>query len=440
MSKATEKKSKKNPETKQGAGQGTKPVMKENPARDTAKKAAETKAAAQTRKDVKPYLWKQYEDWLHQIVEENKSDPLYQKYFQPIIDEEKPYVDSVFVSVVMRTQGRRPQALREALLCMMAQSDQDFEVLLIAHKPNEEQKQSIEQILDELDPEFRKKVRYFVLDMGKRSMPLNVGFAHARGEYIAILDDDDIVFEDWVEEYHKAARKAPGAVLHAFMFAQDWDGVQMASGDMGLRSISAPRALYCVPFDAVRQLQVNRCPTTGLAFPRVAFAEYGFHFDEELTTTEDWDFLMRVSMVFGVTDICTPTAVYRLWKNLENSSVIHPQEEWTKNYGIVRNKYRKYMMLIKPEHMPIVMDDRPVAAAGEPVVRTEIVDDGSRELLGEVVSSFSWKLGRMLTYIPRVCREFVVQVKRNGWKSATLYLDERRSKIGSCFKNLFRKG
>ena len=287
-------------------------------------------------KKKEPFLLKYYEQWLCKTIEKNKIDPLYQKYFEPILQKEKEYEENVFLSVVMRTQGRRPQALREALLCLVAQSDQDFEVVLVAHKPDEQQEKCIKEILDELDSEFRKKVRYYLLNMGKRSMPLNIGFAHARGEYIAIFDDDDIVFEDWVKEYHKAALKAPGSVLHAFTLAQRWDALKMPSGENGLRAINAPSVPYCVPFDMINQLKENKCPPIGLAFPRAAFSEYGFHFDEELTTTEDWDFLMRVAMVFGVTDICTPTAMYRLWQNVENSSTVHPQMEWEKNYEIIQ--------------------------------------------------------------------------------------------------------
>ncbi len=377
-----------------------------------------------------PFLLKCYEQWLCRTVEKNKREPLYQKCFEPILQEEKEYEENVFLSVVMRTQGRRPQALREALLCLVAQSDQDFEVVLVAHKPDEQQKKCIKEILDELDSKFRKKVRYYLLSMGKRSMPLNIGFAHARGEYIAIFDDDDIVFEDWVKEYHKAAMKAPGSVLHAFTLAQKWDALKMPSGENGLRAINAPSSLYCVPFDMISQLKENKCPPVGLAFPRVAFSEYGFHFDEELTTTEDWDFLMRVAMVFGVTDICTPTAMYRLWQNVENSSTVHPQMEWEKNYEIIQQKFQECMMISTSENMPTIMEiQAPCSAAG--------ISDNA--LLSDVLLSFSWKLGRTLTYLPRVIREFVRKMRSDGLKQALRYLKQKFFSIGISAHNLFEK-
>lgn len=41
---------------------------------------------------------------------------------------------NVFLSVILRTQGNRPTGLREAMLCLRAQSNQDFEIILIGHK------------------------------------------------------------------------------------------------------------------------------------------------------------------------------------------------------------------------------------------------------------------------------------------------------------------
>ena len=38
-----------------------------------------------------------------------------------------------FLTVLVRTQGKRIEPLRDALLCLAAQSDQDFEVIVLDH-------------------------------------------------------------------------------------------------------------------------------------------------------------------------------------------------------------------------------------------------------------------------------------------------------------------
>lgn len=66
--------------------------------------------------------------------------------------------------------------MREALLCLQAQECQDFEILLIAHKADEEHGKLIEEILEDQEEEFRKKIRFFRLNEGTRTTPLNYGF------------------------------------------------------------------------------------------------------------------------------------------------------------------------------------------------------------------------------------------------------------------------
>jgi 2-polyprenyl-3-methyl-5-hydroxy-6-metoxy-1,4-benzoquinol methylase len=53
--------------------------------------------------------------------------------------------DGPFLSVMMRTQGKRPQELREAFLSLAAQSNQDFEIIVIGHRTTLEQQKTVER-------------------------------------------------------------------------------------------------------------------------------------------------------------------------------------------------------------------------------------------------------------------------------------------------------
>lgn len=289
-----------------------------------------------------------YFEWLNQLVAENQKNDLYKNTYLPMVrQEEKARAEhKPFLTVLTRTQGKRPEMLRETLLSLVGQSDHDFELILVGHKLEEDQKAMVEQIIHEQPEMLRRRIRFVELDHGNRTTPLNVGFALAHGQYVAVLDDDDIVMDHWVESFHHAAKDHEGMILHAYVFAQDWETVATDTGRNALRAVAAPEANYCVKFDILTQMRLNRCPLLGLAFPTYYFHEMGFIFDETLTTTEDWDYLMRLSSFAGVTDIEEATSIYRLWKNTETSATLHDASEWKENYLVIQDKIMDMSLII----------------------------------------------------------------------------------------------
>ena len=66
-----------------------------------------------------------------------------------------------FLSIITRTQGKRPDMLTETLLCLTGQTDIDFEFILAGHNLNEEQKKSVTSMIEEL-PEWMQKRTVFL--------------------------------------------------------------------------------------------------------------------------------------------------------------------------------------------------------------------------------------------------------------------------------------
>lgn len=261
-------------------------------------------------------------------------------------DKEKP-----FLSIVTRTQGRRVEALRETFLSLQGQESMDFEVLVMGHNLNERERRNVETLIEETPEYLRKKIRFVRVDGGNRSTPINRGFELAKGEYGVILDDDDIVFDHWVSSFKKKAKEFPGRVIHAYVIAQDWQAIQGVGGVEILRACGSPQNQFCRNFHLINELNGNYCPVLGLAFPLFPFRKMKFRFDETLDTTEDWDYLMRISCICGVVDVQEPTSMYRLWKNMENSHSVHGEEEWIKNRNRIQNRLRKRPLLLPIEYM-----------------------------------------------------------------------------------------
>lgn len=261
----------------------------------------------------------QYARWLEQLTKER------------MLPVEQSLSKSPFLSVLMRTQGKRYEPLKEALLALESQTDDDFEIILIMHRAKDEDKKTTYELIDSLSPAFRSRLTVQALETGTRSSPLNLALSLARGQYITMLDDDDLVFEDWIENFHKGALEHNGRAIRCYAMTQYWKSNQGHDSHVELQATATPEPTYCEPFDLQKQLLDNYTPISCLAVPRSCYSVFGISFDETLTTAEDWDFLMHCALLCGVHDTKEITFLYRLWQNAETSHTVHRNDEWLKN-------------------------------------------------------------------------------------------------------------
>lgn len=263
------------------------------------------------------------------------NDAFFKEYKGNIAKEETA---KYFLTVLIRTQGKRMEGLRECLLCLQAQTIDDFEIIIIGHKVAEENENDIIALIDEQTDCIKKKIRYVPLQHGSRTVPLNLGFSLARGRYVSVYDDDDLLFENWVESFVQLAGEEDGRILRTYALSQTWK----QTSDGNYQAKTKYEATYCNEFDLIEQLVVNRCPLMTMAFPTYLFQQLGITFNENLNTTEDWDYLMRTVYVCGMSEIDKPTAIYRFWENVETSATVHSQKIWDEAYaeiskGITQN-------------------------------------------------------------------------------------------------------
>ncbi len=239
-----------------------------------------------------------------------------------------------FLSVLVRTQGKRWETLQETLLCLAAQTCDDFEVVVLVHDPEPGVAGGIEALVTELHPSFSRRVRVLEVQGGGRCRPLNVGVREARGHYLATLDDDDLVFAHWVETMRTAAEQAPGHAVRVAVAAQQIEATPGAwAGEDGYEVISRPRVDYPLTFDHVEHLRDNFTPNNGYAVPRWVVTDLGQGWDESLPVLEDWDHLLRSAAVCGVASVPTVAAMIRVWANAENSKTVHRPGVWDETRG-----------------------------------------------------------------------------------------------------------
>jgi glycosyltransferase involved in cell wall biosynthesis len=111
------------------------------------------------------------------------------------------------VSAIIPTRNR-PQVLERAIRSVLAQSFQDFEIIVVIDGPDETTKPAV---LEAMDPRI-----------STLSLPANVGLAEARnegirrasGKWIALLDDDD----EWLPEKLRLQTEKASAAGGQYVF------------------------------------------------------------------------------------------------------------------------------------------------------------------------------------------------------------------------------
>jgi glycosyltransferase involved in cell wall biosynthesis len=291
---------------------------------------------------------------------------------------EDPLEDRPFLTVLLRTQGRRLEPIKDALLCLAAQTDQDFEVVIIDHDSTEDGAEGVRQVVASQPGSFRGRIRIVEVKGGTRSAPLNAGIDVARGRYVSVFDDDDILFADWVEQFHAASVDGGNRLLRAQTATQrakpeSWG--QLA----GQRTLSWPSAEYARSFDQVAHLLVNHSPFMSWAFPSAIFTHLGLRFDEELDVCEDWDMILRASLLVGVKDVPALTSTYRRWEGAASSYTVHSSKIWQESEKRVIDRLNASVVSLPPGS---VYEIRKLL---------QKQDDESAKMLSLVLGSRSWR-------------------------------------------------
>lgn len=238
-----------------------------------------------------------------------------------------------FLSVLVRTQGSpvRLNTLRETLLCLESQTDQDFEVVVLPHQVSDDVLASVETVVDEYRPLLPGRIRVEPVTAPGRSAPLIHGLVTASGHYVAVLDDDDTVMAHWIEAFHDldpTARPVGAApVLRARCIGQRME-VLPERDIPGYRAWAPYSADWHARYSFLGQLADNHLPIHSYALPTDELLAWGLHWDPELPVLEDWDLLMRAINILGVLESPEFTSIYRLWPPTLNSQSSNSPQRW----------------------------------------------------------------------------------------------------------------
>lgn len=231
-----------------------------------------------------------------------------------------------FLTVITRTLGGRA-TLVDTLTSLAAQDDGDFEVRLMINTGDGEVRRHVEDTVASFDPTLRDRVHLHVVAEPHRVRPLNVGLDAAAGRYVCVLDDDDIVFGDWVSQFHRCADEHDGQVIRCRAVDQFVDAL---AADDGVHAVASSGFLtpYKATFDLASHLVGGQSPQGSVAFPVAELRRRQLRFDESMVVCEDLDFLLRCVAELGVVDTGSFGMVYRRWTTSYSSMHTVSPEVW----------------------------------------------------------------------------------------------------------------
>lgn len=201
-----------------------------------------------------------------------KSNKRYEKQRDPL------------VSILVPTHDRK-WLLPRTLKSLLSQSYQNIEIVLV-----NDAGEDVQDVVDALnDP----RIHYY---QNEKNLGLagtrNVALRNCHGDYICLLDDDDIYLQYTIEFRMYMMKKLNADVVYTRSLLDHWE-----KRDDGYVSIG--KSLY---WDSVFQKDLiliqNIAPCCNILFSRKSWLESNCWFDETMTTSEDHDFWCGISRKF----------------------------------------------------------------------------------------------------------------------------------------------
>jgi hypothetical protein len=204
-------------------------------------------------------------------------------------------LDGPLVSIVVRTRDR-PEFLERALQSLERQTYRNLEIVVVNDAGKD---------VSGIVARFAR-TRSIVHETNRGAVPsANAGLRASQGEFVGLLDDDDVLFPDHVSTLVAALERSGADVAHADAVSAFYDvstGSEMPYGyAIFLNRIGEPTDLFIT--DGIG-------PMSALYRRAVALELGGY--DEALPHSEDWDLWLRLSQRYDFVHVPRVTAQYSI--------------------------------------------------------------------------------------------------------------------------------
>lgn len=217
------------------------------------------------------------------------------------------------VSIITRTYRGRELYLRQAILSVARQTYPNIEHIIV-----EDGGESMQILIDEMQPALPRAISYFGLSKCGRSATGNHGLRQANGRWCLFLDDDDLLFADHVEVLvNTMLTETQSRAAYTLAWEVPTDSSQLAQGRYSEMTYQVPPPLRQV-FDYEVLRHHNFMPIQSVLFERSLYLERG-GFDEDMDALEDWTLWVRYAHKNQFTYVPKLTSLFRVPENAEQT-------------------------------------------------------------------------------------------------------------------------
>ncbi len=241
------------------------------------------------------------------------------------------------ISVIMPIYQTRPDYLRQAVRSILAQTFKDFEFLILNDSPDN-------TTLDKIIAEFSDSRIKFM--RSHRNMGVagahNFLLKHAQGDYIAVMDHDDISLPQRLEKQFAflESHTDVGICGTAYWRFGKWTK---------MRSIYPPEH-----HDDICALLLFKCPLhhPSAMIRRSVLVQHQIAYDEHFISLNDRKLYMEIARYTRLANLNQVLYNYRLHKQM-TSRIMHDEinreqlayrDEVLKDYGIIFDENDKYIL------------------------------------------------------------------------------------------------
>ncbi len=216
-----------------------------------------------------------------------------------------------FFSVIVATYNHA-HLLPACIQSVLDQTFDDWEMIIVNNHSTDNTIEVVESYMD-------KRIRIVpIYNDGILAKSRNVGIREAKGEWICMLDSDDVWYKDKLKRTYETIKlhKDLDVVTH------DLNAKNMLNGSISLMKRKAP------PADLYRELILfdNLFLQTGISYRRSFLSNNNLFFDEDemVVTAEDYDFTMQLANMGAIfVKINEALGEWRIYKNNWSSASNH---------------------------------------------------------------------------------------------------------------------